>query len=122
MNKIVAGKLKTKETELSTANHKNETQQETIQKLRKDILGYEKIVSQYKIEMKDILTLDPRAKKKKTQKKRCMGCFFNIEKSDSTDNCAECKRTYHSSCIDDHKCEIYKFDDGVSFVSGSNDN
>lgn len=107
--------------ELAAAITKNEAQQETIQKLRKDVLGYEKIVSQYKIEMKEILTQDPRAKKKKTQKKRCLGCFFNIEKNESTDNCAECKRTYHSTCIDDHKCEIYKFDDGMSYISGTNE-
>jgi hypothetical protein len=57
--------------------------------------------------------------KKKISKKRCLDCLMSFERTDGAETCTDCKKAFHTNCIAGHKCDIYKFDDGLSFMSGA---
>ncbi len=81
------------------------------------MVNYEKILETYRVEIRDILSEGKKGKKK--GKKRCLHCMISFEKNEFTENCQDCKKAYHVNCINSHKCELYKLDDGFSCMSGA---
>ena len=72
--------------------------------------------------MRDLLESHKKGHKqrKSVGKKRCYACYLGFDKSDSGQGCSDCKKLYHKECIARHNCEIYKLDDGLSFISELN--
>lgn len=120
--KCVCGKdaeLTNLQTEHDANVKKVEQLQENIQKLRKDVHYYEKLIETYKSEVREILTVEGgKAKgKKKIQKRRCLNCYISMQKNEATETCVDCKRIFHSDCILEHKCDTYKMED-LSWING----
>ena len=97
---------------------KHEHLQESHRRLKTEQAELEKSVELYKDEVKDLLEANKKGGKRKSAgKRRCPSCFLGFEKGDSGQGCSDCKRVYHKQCILRHKCDLFRLEEGMSFIS-----
>ena len=88
-----------------------------LQRFKKEQTVADRTILAYRSELRELLSSEAGTKrglKKKVNKKRCLFCLLPLEKGEESEGCADCKRSFHVGCVNEHICEMYKIDDGLS--------